>query len=151
MGDRDQSGITPTLVSGIDAIGEIQTSPTSNSVLDRLKAILTGIVLATGSAIIGRVGHDITGIGHGRKVVTTAGTDVVLAASTVAKVVIIMAETDNTGIIVVGGSGVDWTLATRTGITLSPGESVTLEVDNLNDVYIDAAVSGDGVTYTYLT
>ena len=90
------------------------------------------------------------GLGHGRKVVTTAGTDVVLAATTPAKLVIIQAETDNTGIIVVGSSGVDWTLASRTGVALSAGEAVTLEINNLTNVYIDAAVSGDGVTYTYL-
>ena len=37
-------------------IGEVQASPTANTVLDRLKALLTGIVLAAGSAIIGKVG-----------------------------------------------------------------------------------------------
>lgn len=36
-------------------IGEVQASPTSNTVLDRLKALLTGIVLAAGSARIGKV------------------------------------------------------------------------------------------------
>ena len=66
-------------------------------------------------------GHNITGIGHGVKTVTTAGTDVVLAASTVAKVVIIQAQTDNTGVIAVGASGVD------------------------------ATVNGEGVRYTYLS
>lgn len=41
-------------------IGEVQASPTSNTVLDRLKALLTGIVLSAGSAIIGKVGIDQT-------------------------------------------------------------------------------------------
>lgn len=36
-------------------IGEVQASPTTNTVLDRLKALLTGIVLAAGSARIGKV------------------------------------------------------------------------------------------------
>jgi hypothetical protein len=41
-------------------IGEVQASPTSNTILDRLKQLLTGIVLAAGSAIIGKVGIDQT-------------------------------------------------------------------------------------------
>lgn len=41
-------------------LGEVQASPTANTVLDRLKALLTGIVLAAGSAIIGKVGIDQT-------------------------------------------------------------------------------------------
>lgn len=40
-----------------DATGEVQTSPTSNTLLYRLKALLTGIVLAAGAAIIGKVRH----------------------------------------------------------------------------------------------
>src|ERR671922_1362407 len=38
-----------------DRIGEVQASPTSNTVLDRLKALLTGIVLAAGANRIGKV------------------------------------------------------------------------------------------------
>lgn len=48
--------------AGIDEIkvliGEVQASPTSNTVLDRLKDLLTGIVLATGTNFIGRTGAD---------------------------------------------------------------------------------------------
>jgi hypothetical protein len=36
-------------------IGEVQASPTSNTVLDRLKQLLTGTILAAGSARIGKV------------------------------------------------------------------------------------------------
>lgn len=41
-------------------IGEVQASPTSNTVLDRLKALLTGTSLAASSAIIGNVRIDQT-------------------------------------------------------------------------------------------
>lgn len=98
----------------------------------------------------GEVGK-VTSIGHGVKTVTTAGTDVALAASTPAKVVIIQAQTDNTGAIAVGASGVDATVATGSGVLLYAGDSVALEIDNLADVYIDATVNGEGVRYTYLT
>lgn len=99
----------------------------------------------------GVVGHNITGVGHGVKVVTTAGTDVVLATSTPCKKVDIQAQTDNTGLIAVGGSGVDATVATGTGIILNAGDNYCLEIDNLADIFIDATVSTDGVRYTYYT
>jgi hypothetical protein len=95
--------------------------------------------------------HAITGIGHGVTTVTTAGTDVALAGSTVCKRVTIQAQTDNTSSIAVGGSGVDATIATGTGIVLYAGDVFELEVDNLADVYIDSLVNGEGVRYTYFT
>ncbi len=96
-------------------------------------------------------GHDITGIGDGRKIVTTASIAVSLVSTpTPAKIVIITAETDNTGYIVVGGVNVTANLAARRGTPLVAGDSVTLYVDNLADVYIDSTVNGDGVTFTYM-
>ena len=91
-----------------------------------------------------------TTIGDGRKVVTTAGTRVTLASSTACKQVAITAETDNTGIVVVGGSTVVATLATRQGVPLNPGDTITLDIDNLADINLDSTVSGDGVTFLYL-
>lgn len=88
-------------------------------------------------------------IGHGVKTVATAGTDEVLATSRSAKWAIVQAQTDNTGVIAVGTAGVDATVATGTGVALAAGESVTLPVADLADIYIDATVSGDGVRYTY--
>ena len=107
--------------------------------------------LPAGTNVIGKVGHDVTGIGDGRKTVATAGTREALADSTTAKLVIITAETDNTGYVVVGGLTVVAALATRRGTPLNAGDSITLEVDDLADVYLDVTVSGDGCTYLYLT
>ncbi len=98
-----------------------------------------------------QVGHNLSGIGDERKVVTTAGTAVALASTTTAKYVIIVAETDNTGIIVVGGSTVVAAQSTRRGVPLAAGEIVAFAIDDLADVYIDSTVNGDGVTFTYLT
>lgn len=91
-----------------------------------------------------------TTIADNRKVVTTAGTAVALSTSA-ARVgsVAITAETDNTGLIVVGGSTVVAALATRRGVPLSPGDTITLDIDQLSDVYIDSTVNGDGVTFVY--
>jgi len=136
---------TVGLATGSNAIGKLA----ANSGVDIGDVDVASI--ATGTNAIGRVGHDITGIGHGVKTVTTAGTDVALAASTTCKKVDIQAQTDNTNIIAVGGSGVDATIATGTGIVLYPGETYSLEIDNLADVYIDSLVNGEGARFTYYT
>lgn len=90
-----------------------------------------------------------TSIGTGRDTVTTAGTREQMAAQA-CNVVILTAETDNTGIVVVGDVGVVASLATRQGTPLNVGESVVLSVTNLNKLYLDVTVSGDGVTFLWL-
>jgi len=148
-------------------MGETQATPTANTLLRRLKDLLTGITLASnsgvdigdvdvasiaaGTNVIGKTSHDITGIGHGVKVVTTAGTDVALAASTAAKLVIIQAQTDNTNKIAVGATGVDATEATGTGIMLDPGDTVTIPCDDLADIFIDSLVNLEGVRFIYFS
>lgn len=107
--------------------------------------------LVAGTALIGKVDHSSTGIGHGVKTITSAGTDEALAGSTAAKWVTVQSQTDNTGWIAVGATGVDATEATGSGVLLDAGESITLPVDNLADVFIDATVNGEGVRYTYGT
>lgn len=92
-----------------------------------------------------------TGIGHGVKTVTAAGTDEALAATTEIKMVTIQAQTDNTGLIAFGAAGVDATEATGTGDVLYPGDSADVYITDLASVFIDATVSGDGVRYTYYT
>lgn len=93
-------------------------------------------------------------IRDGRKVVTNAGTAEALGTTEVATYINIMAETDNTGVISIGGSTVVAALSTRRGIPLSAGEGLTFtakgsEVISLGEIYIDSTVSGDGVTFTY--
>jgi len=92
----------------------------------------------------------VTGIGDGRKIVTAAGTAEVLAGLTTCKKVIITAELDNAGTMVVGGSTVVAALATRRGTPLTPGDSVAIETNNLNNIWLDATSNGDGVTYHYV-
>lgn len=92
----------------------------------------------------------VTGIVDSRKVVATAGTRVQLA-SLACKEVILTAETDNTGIVVVGGSTVVAALATRTGVPLNAGDSVSFQIDNTSDIWLDSTVATDGVTYVVLT
>lgn len=85
----------------------------------------------------------------GRQVVATAGTRVQLSTTQTSVLeVTVTAETDNTGFVVVGGSTVVASLSTRRGTPLAAGDSYTLAVNDLTDVYLDSTVSGDGVTYS---
>lgn len=136
-------------IKGIDATSGGYTAFTGN-VLGAHFALDVKIVDASGNQVTS-FNSNITSIGHGVKTVTTAGTDEALAGSTACKRVIIQSQTDNTGLIAVGASGVDATEATGTGIILYAGDALELEIDNLADVYIDATVSGEGVRYVWFS
>lgn len=154
---------TATSIAGyVDGLEALATTlngllTTQAGYLDGLETLIvaTNAALAAaipaGTNVIGKVDHTSTGIGHGVTTVTTAGTDVALAGSTPAKWVSIQAQTDNTGLIAVGATGVDATVATGNGVALSAGQVFSVPIDNLADVFIDATVSGDGVRYTYGT
>lgn len=143
----------------ISTLTPLATVAVTNAGLTSLNGAIAGTevqvdvvaAIPAGTNAIGKFGHDITGIAHGVKTITAAGTDEALAGSTTAKEVTIQSQTDNTGLIAVGGSGVDATEATGNGIILYAGDSVTIQCDNLADIFIDASVSGEGVRYFYLT
>jgi hypothetical protein len=88
------------------------------------------------------------------KSVTTAGTAVRLAASTTPAIwVAVQAKTTNTGVICVGGS--DVLAATKNGTCLTAGQAVLfaqipgIQYD-LNTIWIDSTVNGEGVGVTYV-
>lgn len=89
-------------------------------------------------------------IGDGVKSVTTAGTAVQLSSTSVpCRMVEIQARVANTGNIAVGSSSVVAAAGSERGIILVPGASVSLRVTDLNKLYLDAAVSGEGVSFLY--
>ena len=81
-------------------------------------------------------------IRNGKVVVSVAGTAVFLPNDSIQKV-IIKALSTNTGLIYVGKVGV----TSANGYQLSAGEPVTIETSNLANVYVDADINGEGVTY----
>jgi hypothetical protein len=86
----------------------------------------------------------------GRDTIATAGTaEQVSTTSLVVEWIIIQAELNNTGVIVVGGSTVVAAEATRRGVALNAGDSVPLYGVDLSEVYVDTTVNGDGYTYLY--
>ena len=90
-----------------------------------------------------------TKIGNGRRTVTSHGTAVQLHLDKPCKSVVVMAETDNTDTVTVGNIDVIGALLTRIGVPLEAGDSLTLNINNLNDIYIDSIVNGEGITYLY--
>lgn len=89
-------------------------------------------------------------IGDGLQLVAAAGTaEALVASSTPCRAVLINARPENTGQVVVGSSTVVAAAGTRRGIALVPGGSVMLRVKDLADLYVDAVVSGEGVSFVY--
>lgn len=102
---------------------------------------------ATGRVLVNSTGGSgpstPTTVLNGKTIVTTAGTRVALAASTTCVSVTVKALITNTGLIYVGNS----TVSSSNGLQLSAGDTISLDIANLSTVNIDAAVSGEGVTY----
>lgn len=93
-----------------------------------------------------------SGVGDGRKTVAIAGTrEPLVAVSTPVNSVIITALLENTEVVVVGANTVVAAEATRRGTPLSPGDSLSFDIDNLDKVYLDVIVNEQGVSYTYTT
>jgi hypothetical protein len=94
--------------------------------------------------------NPVSAFGDGRQTVSEAGKAVQLSTTTTGCAwVTITAETDNTGVICVGGKGVLAKLEERRGLPLEKGDTATLPAGDLAGVYIDSTVSGDGVTFIY--
>ena len=84
-------------------------------------------------------------VGMGATSVPTAGTAVRLPAQVILGVTV-RAMITNTGTIYVGGSGVTST----NGFPLVAGESINLDVANLNAIYINASVNNDSIRYVWV-
>jgi len=87
-----------------------------------------------------------TAIISGQKNVSSAGTAEALGSATDIISVTIKAKSSNTGNIYVGGSDV----SSSNGLILEPGDAVSLDINDLSTVYIDADTNGEGVSYLAL-
>jgi len=93
-------------------------------------------VLSVASAITGQV------------TVTTAGTEVQISASSVPlnNGVFVKALPANTGIMYVGNNGSN-AISSSTGYPLDAGEQVFFQVADLDEIWVDASVSGEKVAW----
>lgn len=91
-----------------------------------------------------------TTIGNGRAVIAVSGTAVPLNATTLeCKSAVVTALAGNSQPIFVGASSVSATAGSQTGIPLYPDDAMTLEINDLNKVYINGTNVGDGVCFAY--
>jgi len=129
-GSEMQVDVVGSLPAGSAAIGKLA----ANSGVDIGDVDVTSNVQPAG---FGSIGH-----GNNTDVGTSAE---VLASSQACKHIDVMAAIANTGIIYVGGSGV----TAADGIGLYAGDVYSLDIDNVNDVYVVASVNGEDVQYVY--
>ena len=132
-------------VDGLEgAIGQAVADPTANTLLARLKSLedkIDAITAGTTPAVTQLSGSNLA---EAKVVnVTIAGTRQQLDDKACREVTII-AKRGNTGYIYVGKSNVSSTVY---GAELGELDSITLEVSNTNEIYIDASVAGEGISY----
>ena len=152
-------GVEVVQTTAADLRATVELGTIDNAMLDSIDARLDEIFQEAegiNSALDGDLsvlsGHGITGGGNLFKVVATAGTDVCIVGGSIpCKKLDIQAQTDNTGLIAVGFTGVDATIVDGTGIILNAGDIYSLEINNLNLIFIDSTVNGEGVRFTYWT
>ena len=121
-------------------IGAVAADPAANTLLARIKALETKVdaIIADGIKLSG------SNLAEAKVVnVTLPGTRQQLDDKPCHEVTII-AKRGNTGYIYVGKSTVSSTVY---GAELGELDSITLEVSNTNEIYIDASVSGEGISY----
>lgn len=112
--------------------------------VDSYRAAMLRILCAMleGQAPAGAVA---TPIGSFQAEVTSAGSAENLAANP-CRSCTIKALANNDDVIYVGAASVD----SSTGFVLSPGDSVSMDINNTNLVYIDSVTSGDGVSVIWI-
>lgn len=96
-----------------------------------------------------RIAGVSSSIADGRKTVTNAGTAEQFPQIE-CRTAAITALSTNTGIVVVGASSVVAAAGSRRGTPLSASSSAVFAITDLSLLWIDATVSGEGVSYTVL-
>lgn len=91
-------------------------------------------------------------VADGRKTVTTAGTRVKLSSESLSiESVAITALEGNEGTVCVGGKTVVAKLETRTGVPLAAKQTVSIDTDDIGDIWIDSTKNGEGVSWLAVT
>ncbi len=125
------------------------TGPVVDNSLERVLVDSSGDELGTATNPLETSGSIGTitlpsAIYNGKKTVSTPGTAEIIASSqTLVAGVTVKALIGNTGRVYVGNSGVD----SSNGFELDPGQTIFVEIDNINKVYVDVATASDGVTW----
>ena len=112
-------------------------------------------ILINSSGIIITVPGAPSAIANGKQTVAVSGSAVQLTtASTACVEVILTANSSNGGIIAFGGSGINAVSngsITINGSYLFGSATQKIPIDDVSKIFIDASVSGNGVSFTYVT
>lgn len=143
--------ITENTISGTVAV----SGPLTDAELRASAVPVSGTIAATGPLTdaelrAAAVPVDVASVAapsaifSGQTIVTTAGTAVALTTTqAISSGVTVKGLSTNTGIVYVGNSAVD----SSNGFELAAGEAIFIDTDDLATVFVDAAVSGEGVSF----
>ena len=81
-------------------------------------------------------------LGGGTKDVASNATPEALATTTSCSRVMVTAKTTNTGWVKIGGNGSE-------SLSLFPGDSIDIQIDDLAKIYVAVQNNGEGVEYVY--
>jgi len=147
---------TPTITGSVSVI---DTPTVTGSVAVVNTPTITGSVAVvntptvTGSVSVIANVHPTgpTTLTGGRQTVAATGSAVSIGTLACYKVLVV-GETDNTGLVVVGGTTTTIAvLATREGVPIYNSQSQFFECTNLNQIYLDVTVAGEGITFLAYT
>lgn len=126
-------------IGGVDQSGADVVDTSNNAIKVN---VVTGTVTSSAGGY--------TTVGDGRKTVTTAGTRVQFSSQACKKVTI-SALISNTNAVYIGGSTVVAAAGSETGTLLFPGSSFSVEVTNMNLLYMDSLTNGEGVSFIWFS
>jgi len=145
-GAADATTLRVTIASDTTGVLSIDDNGSSITV-DNGGTFAVQSTLQAGSAAIGKVGHDITGIQSDNNEGVDSTTAEALGGSQACKRVDMQADPANSGYIYVGGSDVS---ATK-GIRLAAGEKYSVDIDNVADIFVLASVDEEDIHFNYFT
>lgn len=124
-------------------LAKLSADPATQTTLAAVLTALQGTV-ATAPATAGDVAGTVT---NGRKTVAAAGTPEALRATLACRWVQVTALLTNTQQVNVGGTGVSAASGSSSGAPLLAGDSITVPVNDAAKVFVDARVTGEGVSF----
>lgn len=133
LSQEDDAIVTKTLIAG-------KTTAAGTSIVDVKVNPSGALTVDASNSIVGIA--PLPAIFNGSKTCPTVTAEAISTTQTINSVTIKSLST-NTGIVYVGTSGV----TTSTGFELLAGESVSLDVDNLTDVYVIGSASSQVIRY----
>lgn len=146
-GETANANTTGVMIMGTDGTyaRALKSDSTGNLVVTGAMNIV-GSVPVTGSVTVDGTVQEVplSAFGTFQATIGTGGTRIQFGSNP-CKSVTIKAKVDNSGVIYVGGSGV----TSSNGFILSAGDTLSMDINNTNLIYLDCSVSNDGVSVIY--